>query len=205
MERTCTVYVYMVHACIYIHARLATPTNGSPMPARRTHAPACCVRARACARVRSGAHASAPTHASAFPSAVDRGWPRRAGVLLRVGVQRQHRRVEHRGCYRLVRGMRRPFRPGRRATAGGTRSAGRRCGAGRCARRRRRCARACVCAQMQTCGNAHARMPTCVARAARTKDGIYVCMCSYVYIYIYMYLYLYAGIIHIDVGICVLV
>ncbi len=45
MERKGTVYVYPMHACIYVHARLATPTNG--MRARRTHAPTCCVRARA--------------------------------------------------------------------------------------------------------------------------------------------------------------
>jgi hypothetical protein len=47
-----TVDVYMMHACVYIHARLATHMNGSPMRARRTHAatsaPLC---ARTCACV----------------------------------------------------------------------------------------------------------------------------------------------------------
>ena len=47
--RTGIVYRYMMHACIYIRARLATPMNGSPMRARRTHARTCCVRV--CARV----------------------------------------------------------------------------------------------------------------------------------------------------------
>jgi hypothetical protein len=76
---------------------------------------------------------------------------------------------------------------------GGTRSAGRRCGVGRCERRRRRCARVCVCAQ--TCGHAHARVSPCVGIAARTKDGIDVCMYVYVYkcmhciLYIYIYAY----------------
>ena len=41
-----------------------------------------------------------------------------AGVLLGVGVQRGHRRVEHRASHHVAVGMRR-FRPGRRATAGG--------------------------------------------------------------------------------------
>jgi hypothetical protein len=40
-------------------------------------------------------------------------------------------------------------------------------------------ARARACAQ--TCGHAHARAPTCVGIAARSRDGIYDCM-SYVHI-----------------------
>jgi hypothetical protein len=144
--RTYTVYVYTMHACIYIHARLATPTNGSPMRARRTHAPTCCVRALACAHVRYGARASAPTHASAFR----RRRPRVASARRRSSRRRRSMRTSARGTPRLWRTWLMyapPFRPGRRATAGGTRSAGRRCGAdllcgaGRCARRRRRCAR----------------------------------------------------------------
>ncbi len=113
--RTYTVYVYTMHACIYIHARLATLSNGSPMRARRTHAPTCCVRARAraCVRVRLGAHASAPTHASAFRRRGPRV-ARLAGVPLGVGVQREHRRVEHRVCVEHGRGMRRLFGPAAR-------------------------------------------------------------------------------------------
>ena len=44
---------------------------------------------------------------------------RRAGVLPGVGVQREHRRVEHRLSVEHGPGMRRLFGPGRRATAGG--------------------------------------------------------------------------------------
>jgi hypothetical protein len=43
-------------------------------------------------------------------------------------------------------------------------------------------ARARVCAE--TCGHAHARASTCVGIAARTKDGIYVCMYTCIYIYV---------------------
>jgi hypothetical protein len=46
---TYTVYVYTMHACIYIHAHLATPTNGSPMRARRAHVLRPCARMCACA------------------------------------------------------------------------------------------------------------------------------------------------------------
>ena len=98
--RTGIAYAYTLHACIYIHARLATPMNGSPMRARRTHAPTCCVRARASAR----------TPASAFRRRRPRV-ARRAGVLLYVGVQREHRRVEHRECHHVGLGMRRHFGP----------------------------------------------------------------------------------------------
>jgi hypothetical protein len=45
--------------------------------------------------------------------------------------------------------------------------------------------RARVCAQ--TCGHAHVRASTCVGIAARSNDGIYVCM--YVYVYLFMYIY----------------
>ena len=100
--RTGIVYRYMMHACIYIHARLATPTNGSPMRARRTHAPTCCVhvRVRVCACA-IGALASAPTHASAFRRRGPRV-ARLAGVLLGVGVQREHRIVERTTCDRSL-------------------------------------------------------------------------------------------------------
>ncbi len=49
------------------------------------------------------------------------------------------------------------FSARRRTTAGGTRSAARRCGAGRCARRGRRCVRACVCADVceRACAGVH--------------------------------------------------
>jgi hypothetical protein len=111
--RTGIAYSYMMHACIYIHVRLATSTNGSPRRARRTHAPMCCVRARV--RVRLGAHASVPTRASAFRRRGSRV-ARLAGVLLGVGVQRQHRRMEYRIGHHVVLCMRR-FRPAMRNAA----------------------------------------------------------------------------------------
>ncbi len=100
-------------ACIYIHARLATPMHGSPMRARRTRAPTFCVRARARVRVRLGSHASAPTRASAFRRRGPRV-ARLAGVPLGIGVQREHRRLEHRRGHRLVLCMRRLFGPAAR-------------------------------------------------------------------------------------------
>ena len=142
---------------VSISMRLTTPMNGSPMrgpPHTRAHELRPC--ARACARVRSGAHTSAPAHASAFRRRGPRA-ARLAGVPVCVGVQREHRRVEHRVDNLVVLCMRRLFGPG-----GAPPQAGR--------------ARRVV--------GAHVRAPTCVGIAARTKDGIYVCMYTYMYIYV---------------------
>jgi hypothetical protein len=138
------IYIYMMHACIYIHARLATPTNGSPMRARRTHAPTCSARARARVRVRLGGRASAPTHASALGRRGPRV-ARHAVVLLGVGVQREHRRVEHRACVEHGLCMRRPF-PARAARHRRRDALGRVFDAARAVVRGgdRRCARACA-------------------------------------------------------------
>ncbi len=106
------------HSCIHAHSYMEERGTKSKTEDRITDA---CVRHRCahmCAQVRAhtpgrmdmGAHASAPTHTNAFR----RRGPRAAwlaGVPLGVGIQREHRRVEHRGCHRLVPGMRR-FRPG---------------------------------------------------------------------------------------------
>jgi hypothetical protein len=75
---------------------------------------------------------------------------RRAGVLLGEGVQRGHRRVEHRCRHHAVPSMRRLFGPAARTMAGRARP-GLRCGAARCARRHRRCARACAHVQALAC------------------------------------------------------
>jgi hypothetical protein len=173
--RTCLVYSlvyrYMIHARIFIPARPATQMNGSAMRARRTHTLACCVRACACVRVRLGARASAPTHASGSRRRGPRA-ARLAGVHFGVGFQREHRRVEHRACHLVVRGMRRPFRPGRRRHRGGTRSAGSSMPRGPlCPVAPPERARACA----RTCGHAHARASPCVGIAARTEDGVSVC------------------------------
>jgi hypothetical protein len=188
MEHLHTVHVYVMHEYIYIHVRLATPMNGSPMRARRTHAPTCCVCVRARVRVRLGARASVPTHASALPSA-STAMARPAGVLVGVGVQREHRRVEHRGRHLVVLGMRRPFGPG-----GAPPQAGRARKVSDAARAVVRGgtadARARACAQ--TCAHAHARVSTCVGIAARSKDRLYACMNIHAYIYMhYTYVHRY--------------
>ncbi len=117
-----------------------------------------CVLARVCVWV--WAHASAPNRASTFrrrgPRAV-----RLAGVFLSIGVQREHRRVEHCGGDEHGPGMR-CFRPGgtppRQDALG--RSSMRR---GRCARRHRRRAHVCVRAHVQAlaCAGVHGCMYSC--------------------------------------------
>ncbi len=86
--------------------------------------PGLCVRARVCdgdgsamcARVgglvpRARPEPETLSRASPCPPASTAWWLRRAGVQRCVGVQRQHRRVEHRACHHVVHGMRRS-RPG---------------------------------------------------------------------------------------------
>jgi hypothetical protein len=97
---------------------------------RAADARTCCVRVRTCVRVRLGARASAPKHASAFRRRGPRV-ARLAGVLPGVGVQREHRRVEHRRGHHVVRGMRRLSGPGGTPPQAGCAWRGRRCGAGR--------------------------------------------------------------------------
>jgi hypothetical protein len=192
-------YRYMLHACIYIHARPATRMKGSAMRARRRDARTCCarVRARACACAIGRPRIRADT-CEPVPSV----WTAGGSARRRSRRRRRSTRTSARGTPRVSPTCpmyEPPFRHGRRATAGGTRSAGLRCGAGRCARRDRRCARACLCAQ--TCGHAHARVCTCVGIAARTKDGI---LCMYLYICLYM-ISTDVCILHTCIGICVVV
>jgi hypothetical protein len=115
------MYTQCMHVSISMRVGLHRRTDRRCGPAAHTRT--CCVRARACVRVRSGAHASAPAHASACCRCRPRV-ARRAGVPVGGGVQREHRRVEHRVSHHVVRCMRRLFGPARRATWGGTRSAG---------------------------------------------------------------------------------
>jgi hypothetical protein len=130
-----------------------------------------CARACACAigrpRIRAGTCERLPSASTAGGSARRRSTTRRRSTRTSArGTPRQSPR-----CPMYAP----PFRPGRRATAGGTRSVGRRCGACRCARRRRRCTRVCV----QTSGHVHA---LCVCMS------IYVCIFVYaLYIYINRY------------------
>jgi hypothetical protein len=177
-------------ACINLHARLATPMKGSAMRARRTHAPASCVHARACACGVGRPRIRADTCERLPPASTVGGSARRRSTW-----RRRSTRTSARGTLPQCRTWSKyapPFRPRRRVTAAGRARPGRRCGAGRCARRRRRCARARVCAQ--TCGHAHGRASGCVGIAARRNDGIYVCMD------IYLYTCMYALYINISIG-----
>ncbi len=100
----------------------------------------CC---RSCVRVRFPLLTAMDRHTpmDRYVYTVRASRSRLAGVPVGVGLQRKHRRVEHRLCRHVVHRMRR-FRPG--AHRGGLRAVGRRRMRGRCARRRRRCVRARV-------------------------------------------------------------
>ena len=137
----------------------------------------CAASERARVRVRLGAHASAPTRASAFPPAWTAG-----------GSARRHSPRRRRSTRTSARGTPRrsprcplyapPFparaaRQRRQDARGGVVGAARAVVRGGTADAR---ARACA----QTCGRAHARVPTCVRIAARSRDGLYACVYMYV-------------------------
>jgi hypothetical protein len=149
--------------------------------------------ARARMRAGLGAHASAPTHAVALRRR--RLWVARlAGVRIGAGVQRGHQRVEHRVCDEHGLCMRRPRRP---ADPGGTPP--RRDALGRSSMRRGPLCTAGTPTRMRAC--LRRRVGTRMRRfsvgiAARTKDGIYVCMFMYVCIHIYV------CIIHVCILVC---
>jgi hypothetical protein len=129
-------------------------------------------------------HVSVPKRASPFRRRRPRV-ARLAGVRFGICVQREHRRVEHRVSHHIVCGMR-LFRPGGAPPQAGRArwdvDAGRAVVRGGAAGAR---ARACA----QPCGHAHARVSPGVRIAARTNDGLYVCMyrCIRIYIYICRY------------------
>jgi hypothetical protein len=148
------------------------------------HAPTCCVRARA----RACACDWAPTHPRRTVRARSVGGgprlARLAGVRGCVGVQRGHRRVEHRRGHRLERGMRRPFRPDRKPPQAGR------------SRRLVGAARAVVRG-----GTANALSRVSADVWAIECAGVRVCryscayerrhICMYVYIRIFMYMCIY--------------
>jgi hypothetical protein len=78
------------------------------LPNRRDHL---CVRACACAWLSWRPRMRADPCEPFLSVGVDRVWLRRAGVRTRVGVQREHRRVEYRKCHNVVLCMRRLFGP----------------------------------------------------------------------------------------------
>ncbi len=159
---TYTGYVYTTHACIYIHARLATPTNGSPMRGPpHTRAPrAASVRACACARVIGRTHPR--RHIRARSVGVDRGrlgsqaFYYASAFNANIGAWNTASVTTLASVCAALSG------PGGAPPRAGRARPGRRCGGGRCARWDRRCARACVCADM----------------CARACTGVHVCRYS---------------------------
>ncbi len=138
------------------------------MRAPQTHALAALMWVRMWLRVwvRVSAHPHPRRTVRAVPVGEDRLRLRLAAILHGVSVQRQHRRVEHRACRNVGRGMRRL--PARRRALWRTRSAGVRCGAAGCSRRHRRCA------GVRTRGGTRLRGAMCGGMAARSRDSIYV-------------------------------
>jgi hypothetical protein len=116
-----------------------------------------------------------PKPCEPLPVGVDRVRLRRAGVRICVGVQRQHRRVEHRGRHHAVLCMRRSRR--RRRALRRPRLAGLRCGAAGCARRHRRCARA-----LRTRAGTRLRGAVGVGTDARRGGSVHVSEYMYRYI-----------------------
>ena len=104
------IHICILYACTYMYSAV----RGRFGRARAARVRPC---ARACVCDWAATH---PRRTVRAPSR--RRGPRvarRAGVLVGDGVQREHRRVEHRLSVDHCLGMRRLFGPGRRATAGG--------------------------------------------------------------------------------------
>jgi hypothetical protein len=179
--RTGIVSVCTMHAFNSIHARLATPMNGSPMRARRTDVFTCCVHAHARVCVCDWA----PTHprrtVRSRSAGVDRGW---------LGLQAFYQARTFNanigtwntasvtslyyvcaalsgpgGAPPLAGRARRVVDAARAVVRGGTADA-----------------RARVC--VQTCGHANARGCTCAGIAACSRDGIYAMVVMYVCMFV---------------------
>jgi hypothetical protein len=179
-----------MHACIYIHARLATRTSGSPMRAHRTHARprAASVRARVCACDWAPTHPR--QHVRAPSVGMDRGWlgaqTFQMASAFNANIGAWNTAALTVMSYVCAAFPARAARYRRRDALGGS-----------SIRRRPVCAaappmRAHVFAQ--SCGHAHAWVPTFAGTAARTKDGCFVCMDVRPYIsmhalYIHLYIY----------------
>jgi hypothetical protein len=161
-----------------------------PRRTDRRWAPAAHTRSRAASGVRArvrvglGADASAPTHASAFRRH-GLHMARLAGVRRCAGVQREHRRVEHRACHQLVSGMRCLFEQGRDALSGSSvrRSVVYGGGAG---------ARARVCADVwaRACAGVPMRYGCALERRVICMYVVYIYICmhdTYVSRYISIY------------------
>jgi hypothetical protein len=119
----------MINACIYIHAYICIDDRitDACMPHRRAHVRDVHTCASTCVRAHMGVWVWAHTYPRRNVSTFHRRGPhvvRLAGVRLSrpiVGVQREHRRVEHRVSHHVVPGTRR-FRPAARHRSGRARS-----------------------------------------------------------------------------------
>ncbi len=150
-----------------VSTRLATRTNGSPMRARHTRVRTCCVRARAHVRMCDWAATHPRGRMRARSVGMDRGWLGSQAFYVASAFNADIGAWNTAAVSNML-GVCAALSARRRATAGGTRSAGVRCGAGRCARRRPPMrARACVRRRVRT------RMRGCarVGIAACSKDG----------------------------------
>jgi surface protein len=136
----------------------------------------CCVRARACVRMCDRARTHPRRHMRARSVGVDRGWLG-SQAFAYASAFNADIGAWNTASVTSLGNVCAALSARRRGSASGTRSAGRRCGAGRCSWRQPP-----MRARAQTCGHAHSRMSTCVGIAARSKDGLHVCMDMYVYI-----------------------
>jgi hypothetical protein len=116
-----------------------------------------------------------------LPVGVNRVWLRRAGVLLGVGVQREHRRVEHSACHHVGLCM-------RRSRPGGAHYGGRARPILDAARRVVRGGTADACAREHMCRQSPGR-GLGVGMAAWRGGSIHTTEYIYTYLYIYIYVY----------------
>jgi hypothetical protein len=153
------------HACMYLHPCASGYTDeriaGAGPPHTRGHVLRPC--ARACVRVVCD---WAPTHPRRHVRApcvgLDRGWLGSQAFAVAIAFN-ANIGAWNTASVSNMQEVCAAFPAWRRATAGGTRSAGHRCGAGRCARGDRRCARSRVCADVwaRACAGVHVCRYSC--------------------------------------------
>jgi hypothetical protein len=98
------VCIYMITTCISISMRLPTDSSESPRRACTTNMPTCV--SRVCLGAPVSALKSPRRNVRALSHRRRPRADRVAGVLLRLGVQREYRLVEHCACHHIVQGMR---------------------------------------------------------------------------------------------------
>ncbi len=195
-----------MHSNIYTCVRLCVTRLCIQYPFICTceNRPALCVRApvcdgdgsAVCARggglvLRARPKTRNPKPCEPLPVGIDRARPRRAGFRLCEGVQREHRRVEHRACHHVVRGMRRSW-------PGGAHYGGRALPGFGAARPVVRGGTADARARAHMCRHSLVRGPGC--RYGRPEGRFDTCIRIYVYLYMGVcLLHAYTYIIHLSV------